>query len=184
VIGVEWTEPTIVAAAVTAAVTLVVFVAGALVNQRAALNKARRERYANAYRDLVAWTELPYRIRRRTSDSPEVLADLAAQFHDLQERIACDSAWIRSDHTPVGRWFAGTTAALKRRCAPAIAEAWKQPPVAGPDGMVLGDIGLDVTELLEFAATVVAYPFTARRFDPFRKLTLEDAAAKIRSTDT
>ena len=40
-----------------------------------------------ATRQLVAYAEYPYRIRRRTSDDPEELGRLAKLGHDIQEAL-------------------------------------------------------------------------------------------------
>ncbi|WP_344013609.1 hypothetical protein [Streptomyces thermospinosisporus] len=59
----------------------------------------RRDRYAAAVKVLVARIEYPYRIRRRTSDDPEVLSTLAITGHDLQETLAESRAWIATEST-------------------------------------------------------------------------------------
>jgi len=46
----------------------------------------RRQGYAAAVEAVVAWAEYPFRIRRRTSDDPATLSDLANLGHELQER--------------------------------------------------------------------------------------------------
>src|SRR4051812_39951649 len=63
----------------------------------------RREGYASATRELVAWSEYPFRIRRRTSDDPAVLTALADRGHLHQEALRYRETWILSEN----RWVAG-----------------------------------------------------------------------------
>src|SRR5690349_14433320 len=67
---------------------------GTLLGNTRANAAARRERYAQAVRTLVAWAEYPYRIRRRTSDDATALSALAERGHTLQEQLAESRAWI------------------------------------------------------------------------------------------
>jgi hypothetical protein len=48
----------------------------------------RRDGYASAMKALVARTEFPYRVRRRSSDSPETLTALTQLGNDIQEQLA------------------------------------------------------------------------------------------------
>ncbi|HEY6935142.1 MAG TPA: hypothetical protein VI452_17205, partial [Marmoricola sp.] len=63
---------------------------------------ARREGYAKAVRTLIARGEYPYRVRRRVSDDPEVLAALVERGHDLQEQLAACRTWVASEHRVIG----------------------------------------------------------------------------------
>lgn len=57
----------------------------------------RRREYTGAARTLTAWTGYPWRIRRRTNNSPEVLAGLVERGHDLQEALADREAWCAAN---------------------------------------------------------------------------------------
>lgn len=135
-----WTSvviPIVVAAAtavITALVTMVVTRANAAAN-------LRRDRYAQAVQSLVAWVEFPYRVRRRTDDSPETLSTLASLGHDLQERLACHQAWIGTEHPALARTYEQTRSAINEVVGPAVAEAWDTPPVTSAAGMNLGTWG-------------------------------------------
>lgn len=96
-----------------------------------------REGYAAATAALVAWGELPYRVARRTSDAPEVLAALAARGHDAQEALACQSAWVVGESRPLAEVYAATVAALRPQVAAATQEAWRRPVVESGVDMVL-----------------------------------------------
>ena len=51
----------------------------------------RRQRYLEAVQTLVAWTEIPYRVRRRAGNNP---ATLANRGHNLPKRLAYHQARI------------------------------------------------------------------------------------------
>lgn len=55
---------------------------GTILGKTRANATARRDRYAQAVRTLIAWAEYPYRIRRRTSDEPATLTALADRGHE------------------------------------------------------------------------------------------------------
>ena len=124
----------VIVAALTAAATLLLTRASEAVNRR-------RDRYAQAFQTLVSWIELPYRVRRRTSDDAEALRALAEVGHDLQERMACHQAWIATEHPALAARYSETRAVVTRAVAPALAEAWTLDPVSSPAGMNLGDWG-------------------------------------------
>lgn len=174
-------DPQVTAAIIGGFIVLLTFAGGHIITQRSATDERRRERYSAAYQDLVAWAELPYRVRRRTGDGPDDLAALASHIHDLQERLACHTAWTASDCPRVGRWYAAALSAVKSRAAPAIAAAWSSPAIAVPTDMMIGDLGADCTTALALAAEAVAHPFGLRRFDLIRQLKLEDRSSVIRA---
>ena len=66
-----WTLVAVPSAAVLGAIVTMI-----LTRVNEATNR-RRDRYAEAVQTLVAWTEYPYRERRRTDDSPATLTALA-----------------------------------------------------------------------------------------------------------
>lgn len=101
----------------------------------------RRDHYAAAVATLVAWTEFPYRVRRRVDDKPETMAALAAIGHDLQERLARHQAWISTDSTPAAAAFRKAKADLASPVGDAIKQAWDSPPVTTAVGMNLGEWG-------------------------------------------
>jgi hypothetical protein len=84
----------------------------------------RRREYTAAARALTAWAEYPWRIRRRTSDQPEVLAALAERGHDLQETLADREAWCAAEHEVMGQLMAHLRTELSVPVRPAIEKAW------------------------------------------------------------
>ena len=103
----------------------------------------RRERYAQAVETLVAWTEFPYRVRRRADDNPATLAALANHGHDIQERLACHQVWIATDHPNLAHTYAETRAALDQAIGPAISSAWDSAAITKATDMNLNGWGPD-----------------------------------------
>ncbi len=100
----------------------------------------RRREYTAAARALTAWAEYPWRIRRRTSNQPEVLAALADRGHDLQETLADREAWCAAEHDVMGQLMAHLRAQLSLSVRPAIEQAWAQSDlVTAGEQMNLGD---------------------------------------------
>ena len=113
-----WTAVAASSGAVLGAIATMIFTR---VNE--ATNR-RRDRYAEAVQTLVAWTEFPYRVRRRTDDDPATLTTLANHGHDLQERLALHEAWIATEHPALAQTYAAARATLDHLVGPLIGEAW------------------------------------------------------------
>jgi hypothetical protein len=116
-------------------------VIGAALGNTRANATARRERYAQAGRTLVAWAEYPYRIRRRTSDDAATLAALAERGHTLQEQIAESRAWIAAESRAMSEVFDGCLREVSALVGPACGTAWQQPPITTGAEMNLGEFG-------------------------------------------
>jgi hypothetical protein len=127
-----------------------------------------RQGYASATAALVAWGEFPYRVARRTSDAPEVLAALAGHGHDTQEALACRRAWVVGESRILAEVFAATASRLKPQVAAATQEAWRRAPMQGAAGMVLSDgaalpsIALD--DAVDAWCLAITYRFGWRRW--------------------
>jgi hypothetical protein len=101
----------------------------------------RREGYAAAQKTLVAYTEYAWRIRRRTSDSPEELGRLADIGHNLQQELSYYESWTRSQNRWAGKVWREVREDLASAIAPACIDAWHQAPVTSAAGMCLDDWG-------------------------------------------
>lgn len=124
----------------------------------------RRESYSSATRELVAWAEYPYRIRRRTSDEAAELATLANLGHELQEALRYRQTWIRSENKWVAEVFSEVRADLTKQVGAACAEAWHSEPVTNASGMNLngwGPAGVDAH--IERFENAVSFRFGWRR---------------------
>jgi hypothetical protein len=124
----------------------------------------RRDAYAAAIATLVAWTEYPYRIRRRTSDDPVELARLAGLGGDLQEQLRCHQTWITTE----SRWVAGiykkAIIQVSARVSPANRDAWMSSAITTPAAMNLNGWGPgDVLPIIEWVQSAIACRFGWRR---------------------
>lgn len=115
----------------------------AVVPRWAEAQERRRTRYAEAVRALVAWAEFPYRVARRVSDDPDVLAALAAEGHALQEDLAFFEAWVSAESKAMGRLYREASDAVRAAAGPAMQAAWREPPVGKAADMNLGSLGVD-----------------------------------------
>jgi hypothetical protein len=137
-------------------------------NLRAAAT-ARREGYARAVKSLIARSEYPYRVRRRTSDEPEVLAALVERGHDLQEQIAACRTWVTSEHHALGALFEQALSRIDAEAGPFTSQAWKSDPIATAAGMNLNGWGPgDQWPSLLALERAIAYRFGWRRLLPSR----------------
>ena len=124
----------------------------------------RRQGYAEATRELVAWAEYPYRIRRRTSDDPATLATIAELGHALQEALRYRETWITAENKWLAMVFAEVRQDLGALLGPACNEAWAAAPILQPSDMTLagwGPVGVD--HHLERFQEAVAWRFGWRR---------------------
>lgn len=137
---------------------------GAIMTNLRSNAEARRERYAQAVRCLIAWAEYPYRIRRRVDNDPTTLAALAELGHQLQEQLAESRAWITAESRVVGEVYTECIQAAKRTIGPACSAAWKSDPVERPADMVLGDLGAGASEeLIIRLQRAISYRFGIKR---------------------
>lgn len=147
---------------VSAVVTAIL---GSFTASSKAATEARRRGYAEALEAILAWSEFPYRVRRRASDDPEKLEELAALGHQIQERRTGALAWVAADSRELYEVFRANVDALDAVVGPAIADAWQQPPVTTAAGMVLSGWGPGRAsgETLKRINCAVTYRFGWRR---------------------
>lgn len=124
----------------------------------------RREGHAAAIRALVAWSEYPYRVRRRTSDDPAELRRLADLGHDLQEQLQCHRTWVRAESRRVGDTYDAAIATLKSRSGDALNDAWSSAPIAHASEMNLAGWGPgDVDDIVTRVNDAIMWRFGWRR---------------------
>ena len=125
----------------------------------------RREGYADAMRELVAWSEFPYRIRRRTSDASDELTRLAEVGHTHQECLRYRETWVRAENRWVGQVFHEVIEDMGALLGPACVEAWAAPPITRAADMNLAGWGPHGTkEPLERLERAIEFRFGWRRF--------------------
>lgn len=138
----------------------------ALVPRWSEVRSHRRDQYANAIRALVAWVEFPYRVARRTSDSPEELSRLAHRGHDLQEELACHLAWVAAESRRLGDFYCEVAEALREAARHALRAAWQREPATTATAMNVGSLDIDedaVRELLLRLHRAIRHRFGLRR---------------------
>jgi len=121
----------VVAAAVAALGAVVVYV----LQVRETARERKRRMCADALADALAWLELPYRVRRRTDDSSEVLAQLAQRAHDLQERLLFHRSWLCMELPGAWQQYDDLVTAIKEATREPLQQAWAHPPVTEPTDM-------------------------------------------------
>lgn len=136
-------------------------------DRSAARDDRVRAGYADSTRALVAFGELPYRIRRRTSDDPAVLAALAALGHDMQENLACNQGWVAGENRHMLGLYQELLDELRQAVGPAANAAWAAPRISAPSQMTLGvESGIDpvpTTDCVRRWSLAVTYRFGWRR---------------------
>lgn len=101
----------------------------------------RRDGYAEATRELLAWAEYPYRIKRRTGDDALTLTRLADLGHELQESLRYREAWISAESSWVAEVFIEVRSELGAVVGPCCTDAWTSPPISSARGMNLDGWG-------------------------------------------
>ncbi len=125
----------------------------------------RRDKYATAVGHLAAWTEYPYRIRRRTSDSAETLSRLADLGHQLQIDSACHRGWIAGESPAVGDLYDAWLEHVQAAVTGPASQAWQGGPVTHAAGMVLDGFGPpSAAPGVAAVEAALGYRFGLRRF--------------------
>jgi hypothetical protein len=96
----------------------------------------RRDLYSAAYKSVVSWAELYYRVRRRDPAKPY---ELVALFHEVQEAIDYHDGWISIESPELARAYRMFAAAVKRKTGPAIKRAWAEEPCDPKNGFTPPD---------------------------------------------
>lgn len=120
------TETSMWAASIAATTTIAAVLIGALATQVAGSQNRRRSTYGDALRTVVAWTEMPHRLRRRSVDHG---VELTGRFHTLQEDLAYHQGRIGSESKFVERSFTRLITAAKEATRAPIDRAWADPLV-------------------------------------------------------
>lgn len=156
--------PTLTIALAVLSSSVVAGLMGTILGNTRANAAARRDRYAQAVRSLVAWAEYPYRIRRRTSNEPASLTALADRGHTLQEQLAESRAWIAAENRAMSEVFDGCLREITALVGPACGAAWLQAPIATSAEMNLGDFGpRGIDRIIARMECAVIYRFGFRR---------------------
>jgi hypothetical protein len=102
----------------------------------------RRTACARAIADVLAWRELPYRVRRRRDNEVSTRTELVERIHGLQESINYHENWLRIEIPEAQPEFASLVRRVKETVAEPLQAAWEDEPVSSAAGMNLGDLTL------------------------------------------
>lgn len=80
--------------------------------------------HGEAYKAVVAWSEMVYRIRRREKGD-EARRKLVERFHDIQEQMDYHKGWISVESLWLGRSYDNFVREVKHKTAPHIKAAWE-----------------------------------------------------------
>jgi hypothetical protein len=144
----------------------------------------RRDGYAIASKALLARSEFPYRVRRRTSDAPETLAMLTRLENDIQEQLAAARGWISGESSRLADIYERTLRDVDSKVRPATEDAWRQRPITQASEMNLGEWGPgNQDEYISAFGRAVRWRFGLRRLVPmmprFRSLAPVGAQSQV-----
>lgn len=108
----------------------------------------RRKLYASAYKTVLAWQEMLYRVRRRSAGA-ETERQLIDKFHDLQEDLNYYQGIISSEGSSMGKSFAKFVSSVKRENVKLIQEAWEKPVRKPKDGTPKDEKHPNITKISE-----------------------------------
>ena len=135
------TETSMWAAGIAATTTIAAVLIGSFTTQMGGSQNRRRSTYGDALRTVVAWTEMPHRLRRRGADHG---AELIDRFHTLQEDLAYHQGRIGSESKFVERSFTRLMAAAKEATRGPIDRAWADPVVDSSAPESVGQVNIAV----------------------------------------
>lgn len=87
----------------------------------------RRKMYGEAYKAVMAWNEMLYRVRRRGGSDAEK-QELIKAFHTLQETIDFYCGWMGSESPWMRRSYQRVVKTVKYESRSKIREAWENKP--------------------------------------------------------
>ena len=133
----------IVAAAITGAVSILIF---ALTNWRTGERERltrNRDVFSKAYAAIQEYKEFPYVIRRRASSDPEKeRLRISSELRRIQTDLAFYSAWLRTESYHVERSYGELLREVRRVAGPAMREAWLKPSCQDDSEMNVQDLDL------------------------------------------
>lgn len=145
----------IIAAAVTGAVSILVF---ALTNWRTGERERvtrNREVFSKAYAAIQEYKEFPYVIRRRRSSTPEEeRLRISSELRKVQSDLAFYCAWLRTESHHVNNSYAELVQESRRVAGAAIREAWLRPGCQKDSEMNVQ--GLDLSSLASYEAAYLS----------------------------
>lgn len=97
-------------------------------NQRAHRRERRNQAFAAALAAVEAYTEMPYRIRRRP-DNVRARHDLTDQISTIQADIAWHQAWLELEAPTVAEPYRALVRAARNQAGAQMRQAWTHGPL-------------------------------------------------------
>lgn len=133
----------VVAAVVTAAASILIFVFTNWRNGERERRARSREVFAKAYATVQEYKEFPYVIRRRRKGAPEdERLRISSELRKVQADLAFYSAWLKTESPRVHRSFAELLVQVRRVAGTAMHDAWLAPAAEDDSKMNMPDLGL------------------------------------------
>jgi hypothetical protein len=143
---VDDTTKAIIAASITASVTLVVAITSLLAAYLSSKRERRHTLYSEAVRSVLGWNEMVYRVRRRGAGQER---ELIEKFHDLQDQLAFYRAWIGSESSVMKRSYDRLVTEVKGKTEPLITSAWAADVRAVPGNALPDDEHPELSDLTD-----------------------------------
>jgi hypothetical protein len=129
---------------------------GFIFAQRQKQLEMKREACAKALSDALAWLELPYRIRRRSSDDPNTRTVIVDRIHSLQEALIFHDSWLLLTVPSAVNPYRRLVSKVKAVCLEPMRSAWNAPAINSGAQMNIGSLGIQpvVDEVTAFVDAV------------------------------
>jgi hypothetical protein len=123
--------------------SLVTFVCGRYASEK----DEKREMYAQAYKSLVRWKEMVYKVSRRKKEDE---SEIRSEFHEIQVDAAFYEGWIAGSSPSLSKSFIFSMNGVKACCKDPIHKAWDR---SGSEGDV-GEL-IDNKKIREFTTSFI-----------------------------
>lgn len=128
-----WISGPVITAIITGLVALLVLA----VNQYQARQGARRKDFAEALAAVERYAELPYRVLRRQSSTPEVRGRIAEFIHEVQQDLLFHQSWMRIQAPRVAGVYDSLLRTTREEAGSAMTKAWGTVPITADENMPL-----------------------------------------------
>jgi hypothetical protein len=103
--------------------------------QRAGRRERQAKEFAEALIAIEEYANMPYRIRRRSSDARH---EISAELDKIQSQIAFQHAWLQIEALEVAAAYDRLVRAARSEAGEQMKKAWIQPPPTSDEEMSLG----------------------------------------------
>lgn len=120
--------------------SLITFICG----RYAAQKDEKREIYARAYKSMIRWKEMVYKVcRRENGEGPK----LRSEFHEIQVDAAFYEGWIAGTSPSLSKSYIFSMKGIKQCCDNPIRQAWQYNGSKSEVGELVDDKGIRDLEM-------------------------------------